>query len=501
MEKNSFSRLMQDALDRGKIKSDETGVFIEGVDSKVYISRPDQIEKTEYSIKRQLRQEVIELISGKDKQWGKANELLSSYITKKYHIYTTKDDKQSEVWIYKEGIYVPQGRSEIKEILRDLMTDFYSIYIFNRVMEKVEVDTFIDSDKFFNTNHIYEIPVKNGILNILSGELEKFDAEKVFFNKINAEYDPNATCPKIDEFLSEVLSNKEDKKVFYELGGFTLLKEYKFEKAFMFVGNGRNGKDKSLELIKRLLGIDNCCSVPLASIVPDSFIISKFHNKMANLAGEINNQDLKDTSMFKALTGRSLISAQRKYLNTIDFVNYAKFIFACNDLPMVYDNSKGFWDRWVLLEFPYTFVTEREYNQAKDKTNLKIRDESIIEKITSPEEMSGLLNEFLKGLKRILENKEFSKTDGSDQVKQIWIRKSNSVMAFVMSEVKEEYNRFISKKDFRKKYSKFCKKHKISNRSDIVIKRTLEEMFGVTEERKEIFPSSWERVWEGITWK
>jgi putative DNA primase/helicase len=458
-------------------------------------------KKIEVSEKQILRQEVIELISGKDKQWGKATEILSNYITNEYYIYTTKDDKQSEVWVYKEGIYISQGRSEIKEILRDIMKDFYSIYIFNRVMEKVEVDTFIDSDKFFNTNYVNEIPVKNGILNILTGELNPFNPKKVFFNKINAKYNPDATCQKIDQFLSDVLSNKEDKKVFYELGGFTLLKEYKFEKAFMFVGNGRNGKDKSLELIKRLLGVDNCCSVPLASIVPDSFIISKFHNKMANLAGEINNQDLKDTSMFKALTGRSLISAQRKYLNTIDFVNYAKFIFACNDLPMVYDNSKGFWDRWVLLEFPYTFVTEREYNESKDKTNLKIRDESIIEKIISPEEMSGLLNEFLKGLKRILENREFSKTDGSDQVKQIWIRKSNSVMAFVMSRIKEEYNRFISKKDFRKEYSKFCKEHKISNRSDIVIKRTLEEIYGVTEERKELFPGNWERVWEGITWK
>lgn len=497
----NFNELLQEALDKGRIKEDEGGRYIEGIDSKVYITKESTPERTEGLIKKQLRQEVIELISGKDKQWGKATEILSDYITKKNHIYTTKDDKQNEVWFYKEGIYVPQGRSEIKEILRDIMKDFYSIYIFNRVMEKIEVDTFIDSEIFFNSNYVYEVPVNNGILNILTKEIFPFDPKKIFFNKINAEYNSDLKCPKIDSFLSEVLSKEEDKNVFYELIGFILLKEYRFEKAFMFVGNGRNGKDKSLELIKRLIGINNCCSVPLASIIPDSFIISKFHNKMANLAGEINNQDLKDTSMFKALTGRSLISAQRKYLNTIDFVNYAKFIFACNDLPMVYDTSKGFWDRWVLLEFPYTFVTQREYDSAEDKTNLKIRDETIIDKITTKEEMSGLLNQALEGLNRLLTKKEFSKTKGSDEVKNIWIRKSNSVMAFVMNEIKEDYDSFISKKDFRKKYSLFCKEHKISNRSDVVIKRTLEEMFGVSEDRKEIFPGNWERVWSGISWK
>lgn len=474
-----------------------------GMKDELLESRKKYIEQQQAQITdeyQKIKFRYLELISGKEKLWGPASELLVEFIRKKLKFYTTKDDVKSEMWVYRDGIYVPQGRSEIKEILRTILGDSYSSYVINLVIAKIEADTFIDQDKFFNNNYVNEVPVLNGILNILTRKIEPFTPDKIFFNKLPVAYNPNVDCPLIDKFVTDVLASKDDRFVFYELGGFCLLKDYKFEKAFMFVGAGRNGKDKSLELIKRLLGVENCCSVPLASIVPDSFIISEFHNKMANLAGEISNQDLKDASAFKSLTGRSLQSAPRKFLKPVTFVNHAKFIFACNELPMVYENNKGFWDRWVLLEFPYTFVTQQELDSQKDKSAFKLRDESIIEKITTPDEMSGLLNKFLDGLQRLLNNKGFSSTKGSDEIKQLWIRKSNSVMAFCMEYIKEEYDSFISKKNFRKKYSEFCKTHKVTPRSDHVIKRTLEDLFGSSEANRDNAFGVWERVWEGIKW-
>jgi P4 family phage/plasmid primase-like protien len=472
-----------------------------GLQDELEISRRrfiDNLKAKQYDKEREIKEEYLSLI--KDKKWGDASELLVGWLLDNNYFYTTKDDQKSESWVYKEGIYIPQGKSEIRELLRNLLGNWYSTFTYNLVMSKIEPDTYIEADTFFNKSYVDEVPVLNGILNIRSRELKPFTPEKVFFNKLPVEYNPNAACPKIDKFLSEILAKEEDRDVFYELGGFCLLKEYKFEKAFMFVGNGRNGKDKSLELIKRLIGIENCCSVPLSSIIPDSFIISEFFNKMVNLSGEINNVDLKDTSQFKALTGRSLQSAPRKFLKPVNFINHAKFIFACNELPMVYDNSKGFWDRWVLLDFPYTFLPKEEIETSKDKTNLKLRDEDIVEKITTPEELSGLLNKFLDGLDRLMDFKRFSSTQGSEEIKQIWIRKSNSCMAFCLSEVEDNYDLHITKKEFRKRYSEFCKKHKITARSDIVIKRTLEELFGASEENKFI-DVKWDKVWGGVMWR
>jgi len=435
------------------------------------------------------------------KHYNEAIELLVEDIKKNNYIYTTKNDAKNEMWFYKKGIYVPNGRSEIKEILRNILFDNYNQHYYTQVINRIEADTFIESELFFNNNNPFEIPILNGILDLKTKNISQFNPRKIFFNKLNVEYNPEMDCPKIDKFLSEVLTDDDDRKIFYELGGFCLLKEYKFEKAFMFLGDGRNGKDKTLELLKRMIGIENCCSVPLSSMFADSFIISEFFGKMVNLSGEINNKDLKDTSMFKALTGRSLVSAQRKFLNPISFVNYAKFVFACNELPMIYDNSRGFWDRWILLEFPYTFVTEEEYIEKKDiNSNLKIKDDDIINKITTPEEMSGLLNKFLTGLDRLNKNKKFSNTKGTDEIKNLWIGKSNSVMAFCLNNVEEHYIDFITKQQFRERYEQYCIKNKLKVENNKRIKKTIEELYGHREGTKSI-DFKQEYIWAGLKFK
>ena len=168
---------------------------------------------------------------------------------------------------------------------------------------------------------------------------------------------------------------------------------------------------------------------------------------------------------------------------------------------MVYDLSKGFWDRWILLDYPYTFVTQEEFDSSKDRTNLKIRNPNIINEITTEEEMSGFLNQALIGLQRLMDNKNFSSTKGSEEVKSTWIQKSNSFIAFCYDKVEDDGEGKISKKELRKKYSEYCKKNKINPKSDYVIKRVLQDTFGVTEERFSVFGDVYEWFWMGIKWK
>ncbi|RLG10571.1 hypothetical protein DRN73_07460 [Candidatus Pacearchaeota archaeon] len=503
----NIDKIIDNILKKYKdFEGEEKKIFIDSIKDFVFLKKTKkQIEekKDDSFIKeaKEVRYEFIELISGKDKNWGEAIELMAQYVEEKLKIYTTKEDNNNEVWVYMDGVYKKNGRSEIKELLRKTLTNFYNSFVYNRVIEKIEPDTFIETKDFFSINKVDELPVRNGILNVITGELKPFDSDKIFFNKIPVKYDPNAKCPKIDEFLKNVLRDEEDRKVFFEIAGFSLLKDYMFEKAIMFFGDGRNGKGKTLELLKRFVGVENCCSVPLVSLDPNKFHISELFGKMLNLAGDIGNSDLKDTSMFKSLTGRDLINAHRKFKNDIAFKNYAKFIFACNELPVVYDTSFGFWSRWILLEFPYTFLNKEEYESAADKTNLKIKDERIIDKITSDEELSGLLNEALKGLKRLLKNKRFSSTKGTEETKKMWMRKSNSFISFCYDHIEGDINSRITKKQLRKRYAEYCKKHKISPKSDYVIKRTLQDSFGVIDAYVNLGIGQYDYVWEGIKWK
>ena len=450
------------------------------------------VENPDYS---ELQKEVMMSLAVKDRD--KATELIVTEIMRDNYIFTTRDDVKSEMWIYAEGVYIPQGKSFVREFSRKILEEAYSTQLSNAIVSKIEADTFIEHDKFFNTNHVYEVPVQNGILNIVTRELTDHTPEKVFFNKLPMDYDPDADCENILEHFKTTLK-PEDVNVMLELFGYLLLKEYKIEKAIMFVGFGRNGKSKTIELMKRFIGAENCASLPLRCLTEESFSLSELFGRMANLAADLSKTDLKETGMIKSLIGRDTIQAHRKYLRDLNFVNYAKMVFAANELPKIYDTTDGFWTKWVLLEFPYKFVTQQTYDRADETERVmwKIMNPEIIEKITTPEELSGLLNVALDGLDRLLERKDFSYSKSTSQVKDLWIRKSDSFTAFCYDHLIESAEGKIDKKLLRKVYHKYRKIHRVAGCSDKAMRITLENMYGVSESQSGMYDR--DRLWEGI---
>jgi len=463
---------------------------------KKKVIKKDIIDNKNYS---KLQKEVY--ISLLDKDREKASEMIVKEIERNNYIYTTRDDIKSEMWIYKEGIYIPQGKSFVKEVSRKILGESFTTHLFNMIVSKIEADTYIDQDKFFKTNYIEEVPLENGILNILTQELKPYDPKTIFFNKLPIEYDPSAECPNIIEHFKKVLKDEGDLRVILELFGYLLLKEYKIEKAFMFVGFGRNGKSKTIELMKRFIGPENCSSLPLRALHEESFSLFELFGKMANLAADLSKTDLKETGMIKSLIGRDTIQAKRKYLRDLNFVNYAKMVFAANELPKIYDTTDGFWTKWVLIEYPYQFVTKKVYEELskEERKMCRIMDPDIIYKLTTPGELSGLLNLALDYLQNLLKNKDFSYSKNTKEVKDLWIRRSDSFTAFCYDHLEEDLEGKISKKKLRKSYHQYRKKHKVPSCSDKAIKITLENMFGASENQE--WGGDRERFWEGIKFR
>ena len=205
-----------------------------------------EIEKIIYE--GNLQSEIMVLLIKKDKD--QATENIVGTIMEHNHIYTTRDDEKSEMWIYREGIYVPQAKTYIKEFCRRVLLQAYTSQLGNRVIAKIETDTYIEQEEFFQNTNTEEVAIENGILNIMTRKLTTFTPNKKFFNKLPIKYDTNAECPAITKHFETILKYEEDLPVIEELFGYLLLREYKLETAFMFIGSGRNGKSKTLELMK-----------------------------------------------------------------------------------------------------------------------------------------------------------------------------------------------------------------------------------------------------------
>lgn len=95
--------------------------------------------------------------------------------------------------------------------------------------------------------------VRNGILDLTTGELDAHTPGEFYRTMLDVEYDPEADCEAIDGFLNDVVREKDVGKL-YRFIAHALYRGYPEEKAAMLLGEGENGKTTFLNLVEEFLG-------------------------------------------------------------------------------------------------------------------------------------------------------------------------------------------------------------------------------------------------------
>jgi putative DNA primase/helicase len=117
--------------------------------------------------------------------------------------------------------------------------------------------------------------------------------------------------------------------------------------------------------------------------------------------------------------------------------------FACNEIPPTEsDDSPAFYERWIIIDFPNTF---------RDNA-----DPNLLKKLSTNEELSGLLNLALRSLTRLLARDQFEDHIDIDRKEKQYIMGSNTVKAFVIYECEMDFKAKIVKKKFYQQYVSFC---------------------------------------------
>lgn len=346
-----------------------------------------------------------------------------------------------EVLLYKGGVYRPGGESVIKEEAARRLEEFTTSHRVNETLEVVRFGTYVDRTEFNRRPGI--VNVKNGLLDIGSLELRPHTPDSLSTIQLPVEYDPEADCPVIKQFLKGILKSK-DILIIEELLGYFLQPEYNVQRAFLLVGSGANGKSTLIELIRSFLGRENCTSVSLQSLEENRFASSNLFGKLANLYADLPPIALKNAGMFKMLTGGDTVSAEKKFRDSFSFVNEAKLVFSANKPPIVDDDSVAFWRRWVIIDFPHQFTGGEA-------------DKNLLRKLTTEEELSGMLNLAVKGIHRLSRNGDFSYGESAEEVRERYIRATNPVYAFVQDRCTVESAAWISKEQLYEAFLVFCK--------------------------------------------
>jgi putative DNA primase/helicase len=260
----------------------------------------------------------------------------------------------------------------------------------------------------------------NGELHWTGSEWELRPHNRAHFStsQLPVAYDPQAPAPRFEQFLTEVFRDDPDAEekavIVCEALGYSLLSTCEFEKFFLLIGNGANGKSVLLRLLEDLAGPGNVAAVQ-PSQFDNKFQRAHLHCQLVNLVSEIaEGAEIADAQL-KAIVSGELTTVEHKMQKPFDFRPYCTCWFGTNHLPHTRDFSAALFRRAVVLTFNRTFAPDEQDQRLRDK----LRDE-----------LPGVLNLALEGMAGVFDRGGFTSAASVEAAKDAWKLEADQVAQF-----------------------------------------------------------------------
>jgi putative DNA primase/helicase len=359
-----------------------------------------------------------------------AVDRFADILTDEYHFVRPRTDVRGwrdtlYVYVDDSGIYEPHGESFIGSEAERLLGAIATNQRVEEIVKKVQRQSLVRPGELTAKPH--RLVVANGIVDLHTGELTDLTAEEYHRTRLDVAFDPDAECPRIDEFFHEIVADS-DVRTLYQLVAHCLYKEYLEEKAAMLLGDGQNGKSVYLALLEEFLGGYNVSRRSLQDFSENDYAANNLQGKLANLHPDMAAQTVDQLGVFKQLTGRDTVVADVKYERPIHFENHATLIFAANRMPKMTEDTHALWRRWIYVNFPHTFAEHDP--EAKDPTPKR----RLMGELTAEAELQGLLARAVEELSRWAdEGTLFTNVAPPHQVREKMKRASEPVYDFAMT--------------------------------------------------------------------
>jgi putative DNA primase/helicase len=264
------------------------------------------------------------------------------------------------------------------------------------------------------------------VADLLTGELREYHPKDLILDQIPVSFDPSARCPAFLAFLESITPNVSDRITLMDWFAATAIKEPMAYVLFL-LGLGRNGKGIYEKLIKKFFGKAAFRDMPLAEVGKNNFAAGGFYRKRGWIASETGKRKASiGTDFIKLTSGNGSIDSDRKNQSRIQFEPYFQTIVDTNTMPKIEDSSIGWQERFVKVDLPYIFVP----NPNKDNLLEKQRDPALFEKLSTPSELSGILNLLLFRSKAIGKSKTIHKRASAEMFAE-YAEQSSSVTFFL----------------------------------------------------------------------
>jgi len=311
-------------------------------------------------------------------------------------------------------------------------------------------------DAFFQVKMLSTIPhgrklndkedwicLKNGMLNLSTFEMASHSPDFLctYSLPVSFDQDTEKRCSRWEKYLEETVQTAEPIAQLQEFAGYCLTKNTMYQKALFLLGPGEDGKSIFLNILKEMLGEENCAAVSFVDL-ENEFHRSSLYHKLINISTEIGAQAI-ESPYFKAITGGDMINAALKHKNVFQFQPYCRLAFAGNSFPRIRDNSHGYFRRFLPVQF------KRQFLESDPQ-----RDPYLFDALK--EELSEIFCWGLCGLARLREQKMFTQCDETKALMMGYRRSNNPVLCWVEDECDFNEDASIDKKVLYDNYRKYC---------------------------------------------
>ncbi|WP_064607235.1 phage/plasmid primase, P4 family [Streptobacillus moniliformis] len=261
--------------------------------------------------------------------------------------------------------------------------------------KKEDVELIHQLSKTHNTldlNSDLLVRFNNGYTLNRKGEIEENINDNFTPFYLDVAYEPKSYNQDVYDFLMWFMSN--DKEMFEYikriLGHILMYRNYP-QFAFFFIGaSGRNGKSTFFKMVANTF--ENVVSFLSIEEMNKETNLPLMQSKLVNVGDDINNAYIENSSIFKRVTSGEVVMSRALFNMSRPQRNFATLLFSCNDMPNFKDKTGGIERR----------IRGIPCDNTVSEDNI---DYGLIDKLTTSQAKSYILNLAIEGMQDILRDK------------------------------------------------------------------------------------------------
>ena len=308
----------------------------------------------------------------------------------------------------------------------------------------------ISNERFNHDDYLFNC--QNGTLDLNTGKFRAHDPDDYLTMIAGIDYDPDATCPRWESFINEVMCGDADLADFLQQAlGYALTGGTAQECLFILYGaTSRNGKGTTMETYLKIMKDYGRTSNP-------EMLAAKFGSsnsggpseEVARLNGarfvNISEPEKKmafNAALVKRMTGNNMLNARLLRENSFDFKPKFKIFIDTNYRPNITDMTLFESGRIKIIPF------KRHFNEEEQDKTLKTF-------FSQPENLSAIFNWCLDGYHKF-QKKQLKKPQAVIDETEDYRRESDRIAQFIDAWLEEGEAYEVRTSAVYKLYSKWC---------------------------------------------